>query len=258
MMTSRHSHVAVVTGGTTGIGFETARSLLRSGHRVAVFSQSQENVLAAEAALGREFGLERIFARTADIAQPQAVAAFFAELKTAWPAPTILVCNAGVSPKGPNGALPFTDIALSEWNEVISINLTGAMLCCQAVVQGMVKSGFGRIVLVGSVAARGRPKIAGTSYVASKAALSGLARALIEPYSNYGITVNLVAPGRILTSMSGSEASPSNLAALERIPSGRFGKAEEVAALIAFLVDESSGFINGATIDINGGEFVAL
>ena len=256
-MTGEHARVAVVTGGTTGIGLETARSLLRSGHRVAVFSQSEENVLAAEAALGREFGSQRIFARTADIAQPQAIAAFFAELKAVWASPTILICNAGISPKGPNGALPFTDIPLSEWNEVISINLTGAMLCCQAVVQGMVEGGFGRIVLVGSVAARGRPMIAGTSYVASKAALSGLARVLIEPYSSYGITVNLVAPGRILTGMSGSANSPSNLAALERIPSRRFGKPEEVAALITFLVNETSGFINGATIDINGGEFVA-
>jgi len=256
-MTGEHARVAVVTGGTTGIGLETARSLLRSGHRVAVFSQSQENVLAAAAALAQEFGSENIYARTADIADHRAIAAFFGELTAAWTTPTILVCNAGISPKRANGAVPFTDIGLGEWNEVLSINLTGAMLCCQAVVQGMVEGGFGRIVLVGSLAARGRPKIAGTSYVASKAALSGLARALIEPYSSHGITVNLVAPGRILTGMSGSANSPSNLAALERIPSRRFGKPEEVAALIAFLVHESSGFINGATIDINGGEFVA-
>lgn len=256
-MKGEHPRVAVVTGGTTGIGFETARFLLRSGHRVAVFSHSRDHVLEAEAALAEEFGSEKIFARTADIANHQAIAAFFAELTALWIAPTILVCNAGISPKGANGAVPFTDIGLNEWNEVISINLTGAMLCCQAVVPGMVESGFGRIVLVGSVAARGRPKIAGTSYVASKAALSGLARALIEPYSSHGITVNLVAPGRILTDMSGSANSPSNLAALERIPLRRFGKTEEVAALIAFLVAETSGFINGATIDINGGEFVA-
>lgn len=256
-MKSSQSHVAVVTGGTTGIGLATAKSLLRSGHRVAIFSQNQDNVLAAEAALGREFAPERIFARIADIADPVAIASFFAEVRTTWASPAILVCNAGVSPKGPDGALPFTDIGLGEWNEVISINLTGAMLCCQAVVQGMIEGGFGRIVLVGSVAARGRPKIAGTSYVASKAALSGLARALIEPYSSYGITINLVAPGRILTGMSGSANSASNVAALDRIPLRRFGKPEEVAALIAFLADEASGFINGATIDINGGEFVS-
>lgn len=256
-MKREHARVAVVTGGTTGIGLETARSLLRSGHRVAVFSQSRDHVLAAETSLAQEFGSENIYARTADIADHRAIAAFFAELTALWTPPTILVCNAGISPKGENGAVPFTDVGLSEWNKVISINLTGAMLCCQAVVQGMVEVGFGRIVLVGSVAARGRPKIAGTSYVASKAALSGLARALIEPYSSHGITVNLVAPGRILTSMSGPANSSSNLAALERIPSRRFGKPDEVAALIAFLVAETSGFINGATIDINGGEFVA-
>lgn len=257
MIDRMQSRVAVVTGGTTGIGFETARSLLRSGHRVGVFSQGEDNVASASALLSREFGPENIFARTTDIADPEAIAAFFAELKTIWAAPTILVCNAGISPKGANGALPFSDIALSEWNGVITINLTGAMLCCQAVLRDMVEAGFGRIVLVGSVAARGRPKIAGASYVTSKAALSGLARALIEPYANHGITVNLVAPGRILTDMSGPVDRPSNNAALERIPSRRFGKPEEVAALVAFLAGEAAGFINGATIDINGGEVVA-
>lgn len=79
----------------------------------------------------------------------------------------------------------------------------------------------------------------------------------MEPYSRAGITVNLVAPGRILTDMSGRADSPANLDALGRIPCGRFGRPDEVAALVAFLAKETSGFINGATIDINGGEFVA-
>lgn len=249
--------VAVVTGGTSGIGFETARALLSSGHRVAVFSQSRDHVIAAETALGREFGPENVFAGTADIVEPEMIRAFFAEVTAAWTAPSVLVCNAGISPKGPNGAVPFTDIALDEWDKVISTNLTGAMLCCQAVLPGMAKNRFGRIVLVGSVAARGRPKIAGASYVASKAALAGLARALIEPFSIKGITINIVAPGRIMTDMAGSAGSASNLAALDRIPLRRFGRPDEVASLIAFLAGKTSGFINGATIDINGGEFVA-
>lgn len=255
-MTAR-SRVAVVTGGTTGIGLETTRQLLAAGHRVAVFSQGEENVVSARATLGKDFGPDRIFARTVNIVDPTAVAAFFAELEKRWSQPTILICNAGISPKGPNGSLPFADIPLHEWNEVIAVNLTGPMLCCQAVLPGMVEAGFGRIVFVGSVAARGRPRIAGTSYVASKAALSGLARALIGPYAPHGITINLVAPGRIITDLAGSPDSSANKDALKRIPSQRLGVPEDVAAIVAFLASDVSQFINGATIDINGGEVVA-
>jgi 3-oxoacyl-[acyl-carrier protein] reductase len=249
--------IAVVTGGTTGIGLAAARGLLSAGYRVAVFSQNEVNVLAAKDALGKEFGAEFVFATTADITNPMEINAFFAKVNAAWGSPAILVCNAGISPKSPGGALPFADIPLAEWNEVIAVNLTGAMLSCQAALPAMCAGGFGRIVIIGSVAARGRPKIAGASYVASKAALSGLARSLVETYSMHGITVNIIAPGRILTDMSGTAGSPSNLAALERIPARRFGKPEEIAALIVFLASDMSGFINGAIIDVNGGEFIA-
>lgn len=256
-MRDDHLRVAVVTGGTTGIGLATARALLQSRHRVAVFSQNDDKVRVAAAELQKVHGPDRVLARTVDLAHAAAIQAFFAAVTAAWEAPAVLVCNAGISPKGPDGAVPFGAMTLRQWNEVMAINLTGAMLCCQAALPGMVKNGFGRIVLVGSIAARARPRIAGTSYVTSKAGLAGLTRALVEPYSRAGITVNLVAPGRILTDMSGRADSPANLDALGRIPCGRFGRPDEVAALVAFLAKETSGFINGATIDINGGEFVA-
>ena len=252
-----NKRIAVVTGGTTGIGFATANALLKTGYRVAVFSQNEANILTAENALSKEFGADNVFASTVDITNPIEINSFFAKVTAVWGPPVILVCNAGISPKGPNGALPFIETPLKEWNHVLSVNLTGAMLCCQAVLPGMCLEQFGRIVIVGSVAARGRPKIAGASSIASKAALSGLVRTLVEPYSIHGITINLVAPGRILTDMSGSKDNPSNIAALERIPSRRFGRPEEIAALIVFLASDTSGFINGATIDINGGEFIA-
>ena len=253
----QHERIAIVTGGTTGIGFATAKALLKTGYRVAVFSQNETNVLAAKVTLSEEFGTGNVLADIVDITDPLAISSFFSKVNAEWGPPSILVCNAGISPKGANGALPFTETPLEEWNHVLSVNLTGAMLCCQAVLPGMCLGQFGRIVIVGSVAARGRPKIAGASYVASKAALSGLVRTLVEPYSIHGITINLVAPGRILTDMSGSKDNPLNIAALERIPARRFGKPEEIAALIVFLASDTSGFINGATIDINGGEFIA-
>ncbi|RJG41011.1 SDR family oxidoreductase [Mesorhizobium sp. DCY119] len=250
------SRIAVVTGGTTGIGLATARRLLKGGHRVAIFSQRSESVAAAQQSLETEHPPERVLARTVDLVDASAITSFFREVERVWGTPGILVCNAGISPKGRSGAVEFSEISLREWNEVLAVNLTGTMLCCQAVGPGMIRNGFGRIILLGSVAARTRPKIAGASYVASKAALAGLSKALIGPYSPSGITINLVAPGRILTGMTGAKDDASNRAALSRIPIGRLGEPDDVAAVIEFLTSEDAGFVNGAVIDVNGGEVV--
>jgi 3-oxoacyl-[acyl-carrier protein] reductase len=250
------SPIAVITGGTSGIGLATARRLLRCGHRVAIFSQREDSVSGAHKLLTKEFGAERTFARTADLAVPAAIDAFFEELRGTWGTPAVLVCNAGISPKGPDGATPFHRIGLAEWNDVLSVNLTGAMLCCQVVLPAMIRSAFGRIVLIGSVAARTRPRIAGASYVTSKAALSGLTKSLVSACAGHGVTVNLVAPGRIVTNMTGPSDSAANQAALTTIPAGRLGDADDVAAVVEFLVSEAAGFVNGAIIDVNGGEFV--
>ncbi|MBY5761513.1 3-oxoacyl-ACP reductase FabG [Rhizobium leguminosarum] len=255
MSADRGPHVAVISGGTTGIGLATAFRLLRAGHRVAVFSHGEASVMAAGAALAEAFGPERSLARRVDLREPSAISSFFGEVARDLGAPGILVCNAGISPKGPDGPLNVSDLTLEEWNDVLAVNVTGTMLCCRAVLPGMKKSGFGRIILIGSLAGRTRPRIAGASYAASKAALSGLSRVLVSQYGPYGITSNVVAPGRILTPLTGSPESRINVDALARIPAGRLGMPEDVAAAIAFLVSEDAGFVNGAIIDVNGGEF---
>ncbi|API55720.1 SDR family oxidoreductase [Rhizobium leguminosarum] len=255
MSADRGPHVAVISGGTTGIGLATAFRLLRAGHRVAVFSHGEASVMDAGAALAEAFGPERSLARRVDLREPSAISSFFGEVARDLGAPGILVCNAGISPKGPDGPLNVSDLTLEEWNDVLAVNVTGTMLCCRAVLPGMKKSGFGRIILIGSLAGRTRPRIAGASYAASKAALSGLSRVLVSEYGPYGITSNVVAPGRILTPLTGSPESKINVDALARIPAGRLGMPEDVAAVIAFLVSEDAGFVNGAIIDVNGGEF---
>ncbi|MGO7136456.1 3-oxoacyl-ACP reductase FabG [Rhizobium leguminosarum] len=247
--------VAVVSGGTTGIGLATAFRLLRAGHRVAVFSHGEASVMAAGAALAEAFGPERSLARRVDLREPSAISSFFGEVTRDLGAPGILVCNAGISPKGPDGPLNVADLSLGEWNDVLAVNLTGTMLCCRAVLPAMKENVYGRVIFVGSLAGRTRPRIAGVSYATSKAALSGLSRVLVSQYGPYGITSNVVAPGRILTPLTGSPQNKTNIDALARIPAGRLGAPDDVAAVIAFLASEDAGFVNGAIIDVNGGEF---
>jgi acetolactate synthase-1/2/3 large subunit len=253
-----HPPLSFVTGGTSGIGLATVRHLLGCGYRVATFGQNANNVEACVRQLWADFGIERLFARTVDIAVPEHVKSFFQELESCWGQPQILVCNAGISPRGEGGPTPFSEITLEEWNFVLSVNLTGVMLCCQTVLPGMARQGFGRVLLVGSVAGRASPKVAGTAYVTSKAALAGLARSLVAQYAGLGVTVNTVAPGRIATAMSGPRDSLINEAAIARIPAGRMGEPEEVAVAIGFLTSDQAGFINGAILDINGGEYAPL
>ena len=248
--------VAVVTGGTVGIGLATARALLDRGYRVAIFGHQAQNTEKAAQALTDEYGAGKIIARTVDLGEATEVEGFFNNLANEWEPPEIIVCNAGISPKSQGGPTPFASLGLDEWNTVLSVNLTGAMLCCQAVVPGMAMKRYGRIVLVGSNAGRTLPKIAGTAYVTSKSALAGFTRSLVGSYAGCGITINLVAPGRIATSMIGDPESPTNRAALNRIPAGRLGKPNDVAAVITFLISDEAGFVNGAIIDVNGGEFV--
>ncbi len=255
-MIAEHEKVAVVTGGTSGIGLATAQRLLKDGYRVAVFGQRHDQAVLAKQALTALASDEWVISGEADLTNPPSIRAFFAEVEKSWRSPDILVCCAGISPKGENGPTALPDLTLDEWNRVFAVNLTGAMLCCQAVAEKMIIQGFGRIVLVGSIAARTRPRIAGLGYVSSKAGLSGLMKGLVGCLSPKGVTVNLVAPGRIITNMTGPVELPVNVEARQRIPLGRLGTPDDVASVIAFLISSEAGFVNGATIDVNGGEFV--
>ncbi|RVP52592.1 SDR family oxidoreductase [Sinorhizobium meliloti] len=256
MKTGTLARVAVVTGGTTGIGLSCAEHLLIAGHRVAIFSTQAARVDKARDDLSRKFGAEKVIADAVDLRHPDALKAFFEQVERTWSSPEVLVCNAGLSPKHNGQRLAFDIIPIDEWNDVLAINLTGAMLCCQLAAPKMAASGFGRIVLIGSIAGRAMPRLAGASYVASKAALAGMAKSLVSEYSSHGVTINIVAPGNVLTDMMASPDSPAYQAALARIPSGRIGRPEDIAALVAFLASERAEFINGAIIDVNGGEYL--
>lgn len=249
--------VAVVSGGATGIGLAIVRALLTEGYRVAFFSNEQPRIATVRQELADEFSAQRCFAETVDLRHADQVRGFFKEVAQKWRTPSALVCNAGFSPKRPEGGrASLAEIDLAEWNDVLAVNLTGALLCCQAVLPSMAQGKFGRIALIGSVAGRTLPRIASASYVASKSALVGLARSIVSEYSCQGITANTVCPGRIVTTMTGPPETPANRAALERIPIGRLGTPEDIARVVEFVLRPESAFINGAVLDVNGGEFM--
>jgi 3-oxoacyl-[acyl-carrier protein] reductase len=249
--------IAIVSGGSSGIGFATADALLRAGYRVALFSQQADRVAAAVQALATSYGEQRISGGTVDLRDVEAIRGFFAELMERWGAASVLVCNAGYSPKRQGGRVPLAGIDLAEWNEVLTVNLTGALVCCQCVLPAMAERRYGRIVLIGSLAGRTMPRIAGAAYAASKSGLASLSRSIVSEYSRFGITANTITPGRILTDMTGPPDTPTNQETLSRIPIGRLGRPEDIARVAVFLAAPEADFVNGAVFDVNGGEFVA-
>lgn len=255
MTPTDRERIAVITGGSSGIGLAVVSRLLARGYRVGFFGQNDIHVATAQARLAREFDRNTFFGQPADVTSPHDLEAFLTKIGDRFGPPDTLVCSAGISPKGPHGAIAFDRIPLSEWNNVMAVNLTGAMMCCQKVLPFMMQHRFGRIVFIGSLAGRTRPHIAGAAYSTSKAALSGLARSLVAAVAKTGVTVNTIAPGRIVTDMTGDARTPANRDALKRIPIGRLGHPNDIAAAVEFLVSPDAGFINGAIIDVNGGEF---
>lgn len=248
--------VALVTGGARGIGLEIVRRLLADGYRVAFVATKAEHIERALDLLGCPE--DRLYAERIDITRHNDVEGFADHIRERWGEIAILVNNAGISPKRVDQNSPWlSQTSLDEWVRVIDVNLSGPFILIRLLAPAMIAKGYGRIINVGSLAGRAMPMIAGPHYAASKAGLVGLTRAAARDLAPHGVTVNCIAPGRILSDLTGPPESDVNRFALSRIPVGRFGTAEEVAHVVTFLASPTAGFITGATIDITGGEFAA-
>jgi 3-oxoacyl-[acyl-carrier protein] reductase len=255
-MVQSGQRVMLVTGGASGIGLAIVRRFLADGYRVAFVARRAEHVERALDRLGSDE--DRLVAEAVDVTHHDEVAGFIGRIRNRWDEIAVLVNNAGISPKREDPGVPWlAQTSLEEWASVIDVNLNGPFTLMRLVTPAMIARRYGRIVNIGSLAGRAMPLIAGPHYAASKAGLVGLTRAAARDLAAYGITVNCIAPGRILSDMTGPPEAPANRAALSRIPVGRFGTAEEVADVAAFLASPSAGFLTGATIDITGGEFAA-
>lgn len=247
--------VALVTGGARGIGLEIVRRLLADEYQVAFVATKAEHVERALECLGCP---ERLHAEAIDVTRQNEVQRFVDCIRARWGDIATLVNNAGISPKRADQDAPWlSQMSLEEWAQVIDVNLKGPFMLIRLLAPEMIAKGYGRIINIGSLAGRAMPLIAGPHYAASKAGLVGLTRSAARDLAPHGITVNCIAPGRILSDLTGPPEAPVNRSALSRIPVGRFGTAEEVAHVVAFLASPMAGFITGATIDITGGEFAA-
>jgi acetoacetyl-CoA reductase len=236
------ARVAVVTGGTRGIGEAISVGLKEAGYNVAA-------VYAGNDEKAREF-TERtgIAAFKWDVSDFEACKAGIAKVEAELGPVEIVVNNAGITRDGVLHRMTF-----EQWNDVIQTNLTSCFNMCRNVIDGMRERGFGRIVNIGSINGQAG-QYGQVNYAAAKSGIHGFTKALAQEGAAKGITVNAIAPGYIDTDMV--RAVPPNVLEkiVAKVPVGRLGKASEIARGVLFLVADEGGFVTGATLSINGGQ----
>ena len=226
--------VAVVTGGTSGIGRATALALKDAGCTVYELSRRAE-------------GVEGLHHISADVTDESAVNDAVAQVIAAEGQIDILVNNAGIARDGLLMMMKETD-----FDDVINTNLKGAFLCMKAVARTMMKQRYGRIVNLSSVVGL-RGNAGQVNYAASKAGVIGMTKSLAKELAGRNVTVNVVAPGFIGTDMTAALPEAAQQAILATIPMGRMGAAEDVAKAVAFLASEEAGYITGQVVAVDGG-----
>ena len=235
--------VAIVTGGAMGIGLAIAQRLVASGGRVSLWDRDAAALEKAKSALGPDTDL-----RSVDVTNAQQVDATARETAEALGRIDALVCSAGIT--GPNTTT--WDYPIDAWRQVIEVNLNGVFYCNRAVVPIMLKADYGRIVNIASVAGKeGNPNA--PAYSTSKAGVIGLTKSLGKELAKSGIRVNCVTPAAVKTAIFEQMTQAHIDFMLAKIPMGRFGGVDEIAALVAWLCTEDCSFSTGAVFDLSGG-----
>jgi 3-oxoacyl-[acyl-carrier protein] reductase len=230
--------VAVVTGGSSGIGAATARRLMAEGAKVATLDLGGKPPKGAVALV-------------ADVSDSGDVEAAMARAGAELGSIDILVCSAGI----PGASVSTVDVTDEEWRRVMAVDADGVFFCNRAVLPGMIDRGYGRIVNVASIAGKeGNPMAA--AYSAAKAAVIAMTKAIGKDVARTGVLVNCIAPAVIETPILDGLSAGHLDYMVERIPMGRMGSPDEVAALACWLASEDCSFSTGATYDISGGRAV--
>jgi NAD(P)-dependent dehydrogenase (short-subunit alcohol dehydrogenase family) len=242
--------VAIVTGGSRGIGRAIAFRLAGEGARVLIADIDRLSAKKTADELNRKH-LEAVAAHV-DVTREKSVNEMVEIALKAFKKIDILINNAGIMFR-----TRFQKISLKEWESMLKVNLTGPFLCTKAVVPLMKKNGFGRVVNISSSAGKSVSTLGGAHYTASKAGLLGLTRAVAKETASFGITVNAVCPGLIDTQMARDTTAKAELGAfIDSFPIKRLGFPEEIGDLVVFLCSQKAAYITGTSIDINGGDLM--
>ncbi len=236
--------VAIVTGGTRGIGLEITRGLVDEGYKVAAVYHGNE-----EAAKNCE---QQTNARTfkLDVADFDACQTGCATIEAEMGPISLLVNNAGITKDG-----VLHKMSKDQWHAVMETNLSSCFYMSRAVITGMRERGFGRIVNISSINGQ-KGQFGQTNYSAAKAGILGFTKALALESAAKGITVNAICPGYIATDMTSAMKQDVLESIIRQIPAARMGTPKEVADIVIFLASDKAGFINGATITANGGQYM--
>jgi acetoacetyl-CoA reductase len=239
------ARIAVVTGGTRGIGAAISKALKGAGYRVvANYAGNDEAANAFKAETGIEV-------RKWDVSSFEACSEGLKKVESEFGPVDILVNNAGIT-----WDVMFHKMTSEQWYKVINTDLNSLFNMCRPVIEGMRERGFGRIVNIGSINGQ-KGQMGQSNYSAAKSGEIGFTKALAQENANKGVTVNAICPGYIATEMV--RAVPKEVLdkrVIPQIPVGRLGEPEEVARCVVFLVSEDSGFITGSTFTVNGGQYM--
>jgi acetoacetyl-CoA reductase len=240
------SRVALVTGGSRGIGAAIAKALQAAGYSVAATYAGNDEKAAAFTA---ETGIKTY---KWDVANYEACAAGIAQVEADLGPVEVLVNNAGITRDA-----PFHKMTPQQWSEVMNTNLSGVFNMTHPIWPGMRERKFGRVITISSINGQ-KGQFAQTNYAAAKAGDIGFSKALAQEGARAGITVNVICPGYINTEMMSTiPEKVMNDVILPQIPVGRLGEPEEIARTVVFLASDDAGFITGSTVSANGGQYMA-
>lgn len=238
-----HERTAVITGGAAGIGLAIAQRLIASGGRVSLWDHDANALAKAKTTLDSRSDTQLV-----DVADPASVSAAIQATAKALGRIDALVCSAGIA--GPNATT--WEYPVDAWRQVMAVNVDGVFFCNRAVVPLMMQRDYGRIVNIASIAGKeGNPNA--SAYSASKAAVIGLTKSLGKELAKTGIRVNCVTPAAVRTAIFDQITQAHIDFMLSKIPLGRFGRVDEIAALVAWLCTEDCSFSTGAVFDLSGG-----